>query len=201
MQAGLHGAEALAGELGDLFERPVAEVAERDGQPLVGRQLRERTTHRVPFAGRAGAVGDGRVGGLVEVDEPDPPASTQPVTAAVDEDPVEPRVEPRTGSRRSPNRAQALTAASCTASCASSSLPEQHRGEPVGADEMAVGEPHERRLAPGRALGPSRIGSSSMASPRSLMSVQTTVPPWRFKNRRRRHPRGTVGRPGGIMVP
>ena len=143
--------------------------------------------------------GTGGSGASSQLDQPDPAAGAQPVPAAVDEDPVEPRVEPRgvaqVAEPRPGGDGRVLDGVLGLELAA-----EQHGGQPVRTHEVAVGERDERGLSTGHAVD---------AQDRLLVDGQPPIAHARpddgtivrVKNRGWPVALWHGWRPGGIMVP
>ena len=98
----MDGADRDPQSHGDVVGGQVAVVAERDHDPLVRCELSERLVDGVPLLGlgeRVARCGDDLVG---DVPGDHPGGPSQPISAGVDEDPVEPRLELRDVTQRRP---------------------------------------------------------------------------------------------------
>ena len=76
------------------FERKIRPEAEDDHDPFLARQAAEAREQGVPLDECLERIEGGGFGSAVDRDEADDIPPAEPVAAAVDEDPVEPRAEP-----------------------------------------------------------------------------------------------------------
>ena len=79
---------------GDVVDGQVAVVAQRQDDPVVGAQTRDRPADGVAIVDVGGRVPDAGVRSLGDVDGGPASRAPEPVTAGVHEDAVEPRLEP-----------------------------------------------------------------------------------------------------------
>jgi len=94
METRLDRADRPAQSFRNSFERKIRPETKDDHDPLVRGQYAEACQNGVPFDERHERVKPGELRAAVDRDEADDVPTTKSVSAAVDEDPVEPRAEP-----------------------------------------------------------------------------------------------------------